>query len=233
MTTQPHDLGLLLRFALTPRARPARSSEYRRLVERLQRDGSFLAAFQDLVDGLGLILLAFDDYGVALGCRDDSPFAMRLGDFRAAMKTEDRVTYGLVLLAIAAWCYPRAADIVDVGEGVRTVGVTELTHYVVEVAQRLDDAADDDAEADHPELRQAWRLVLAEASAKPGGRRTASTLAGKVKYTLDQLVEHGLLRADGDESYKTTRAFRTQVREMAGNEAFALVRAAAGSGDED
>lgn len=222
------DLGLLLQCALTPKARPSQNVEYRRLVQRLQQDATFADNFHEMADGLGLFVLAADDYGVVLGCRDDSPFALRLADFRPAMRTDDRVVYGLVVLALGAWCFPRAVELDEFGDGARRVGVNELTHYVVELAEQLAASADADSEADHPELRAAWRLVLEGAHEKKtaDSRRTATTLAGKVKYTLDYLAGHGLLVPDGDEMFRTTRALRTQLRELAANEAFALVRAA-------
>lgn len=226
-----HALGLLLRFALTRRLRPAENPDYRRLVERLQRDGAFANSFGELADGMGLIVLSTDDYGVVLGCRDDSPFSMRLTDFRTSMKSDDRVLYGLILLTIASWCFPRASELDDYGEGVRRLSVPDVTGHLIELSERLAESADQDAAADHPELRQAWRIVLEGAASKPtvSGRRTSTTLAGRVKYTLQKLAEHGLLVPDGDdkkESFKTTRAFRTQLRDLTANEAFALVRAA-------
>lgn len=229
-TTDAQDLGLLLRCALEPRRRPATDAEYRRVVDRLRREAAFAEAFDGLCDGLGLLPLAADDYGVVLGVRDDSPFAMRLNDFRVGMKQDDRMVYGLVLLAAAAWCWPRAAELDAFGEGVRRVSVVELTDYLSDLAGRLAEQATRDADADHPELRQAWRAVqrMAPTKATADGRRTATTLAGMVKYALEQLADRGLLRPDGDEVFRTTRAFRTQVRELAANEAFALVRRALG-----
>lgn len=222
------DLGVLLQYALTPRARPGQNVEYRRLVQRLQQDVTFADSFHELADGLGLFVLAADDYGVVLGCRDESPFALRLADFRTAMRTDDRVTYGLIVLALGAWCFPRAIELDAFGEGARRVEVGELTSYVVGLAEELAARSGEDTEADHPELRAAWRVVLEGAHEKPTAddRRTSTTLAGKVKYTLEFLAGHGLLVPDGKEAFRTTRALRTQLRELAANEAFALVRTA-------
>ena len=234
MTTLAYDLGLALRFGLSPRQRPAQSPEYRRVLERLEQDITFLQAFDDLLDGLGLTRLSVDAYGISLGCRDDSPFAMRLADFRTAMKREDRVVYGLVLLAIAGWCYPRAADLEHESGAARTVRVHELTEHIEALAQRVATNADADAEAGTPELREAWRSIVESSSARPGNRRTTGTLSGKVKYTLEQLSSQGLLRHDdAEEVYKTTRAFRTQVREMGACASLALVRHATRALQED
>lgn len=228
------DLGLLLRWSLTPRSRPSQSVAYQQLVKRLQQDAGFANRFDELVDGLGLFVLSADDYGVILGCRDESPFAIRLGDFRTAMRSDDRVVYGLIVLALGAWCFPRAVELDEFGEGARRVTVTELTHYLVQLAEELESHAEEDSEADHPELRAAWRLVLegAHEKATADGRRAATTLAGKVKYTLEYLAGHGLLVADGDEAFRTTRALLTQLRELAANEAFALVREAMAAAEE-
>lgn len=229
-----HQLGLLVRFGLDPRTRPSHNADYRRLVQRMQRDAAFATAFEDLAAGMGLFVLSADDYGVVFGCRDDSPFAMRVVDFRSGMKADDRLVYGLVLLALASYCFPRAADLDEFGEGVRRVGVSDLTGYLVELSERLAETREEDAEADHPELEAAWRAVLRVAASKPtaSGRRSATTLAGKVKYTLELLAKRGLLVPHGKERFKTTRALRTQLREMTANEAFELVRAAAPAVEE-
>lgn len=229
------DLGLLLRCALDTGRRPSQDETYRRLLSRLRAEERFSVAFDDLLEGLGLWRLSTDDYGVQLGCRADSPFALKLAQFRPSMKREERMLYGLVLLATGAYCWPRAAELDEWGEGVRRVEVAELTHYLQQLCERLDERSDEDAAADHPELREAWREVLRRAAAKPtsDGRRSASTLSGAVAFCMRKLADAGLLRADGDESYRTTRAFRVQLRELSANEAFRLVQGAAGHEEAD
>lgn len=232
-----HDLGLLLRFALTPRRRPSRDPQYEQLVQRMQRDGTFADAFGRLAEGAGLIVLSVDDYGVSLGCTDDSPFAMRLADFRSGMSAADRAVYGLVFLAIAAWCYPKGSDLDEVSAGVRRLDVVELTDFLVELCERLRDEHTEDAEVPDgqdgedgdEEFRAAWRLVLEGAASKPSasGRRGSTTLSGKVKHTLEKLHDAGLVVRDGDpasERYRSTRALRTQLRELAAHRGFQLVR---------
>ena len=222
------DLGVLLRCALDPQRRPSQDETYRRLLSRLRSEERFAHGFDDLLEGLGLWRLCTDDYGVQLGCRADSPFALRLSQFRPNLKREERMLYGLVLLATAAWCWPRAAELDEWGEGSRRLSVNQLTDYLQQLCLRLESRAGADPEADHPELREAWREVLRRAGSKPsaGGRRAPTTLSGAVAFALRKLADAGLLRSDGEESYRTTRALRVQLRELAANEAFKLVRAA-------
>jgi len=229
-----HDLGLLLRFALTPRKRPSQDPQYHQLVQRMQRDSVFSDAFGRLAEGAGLIVLSVDDFGVTLGCTDDSPFAMRLADFRSGMSAADRAVYGLVLLAIAAWCFPKGSDLDEVSAGARRLDVVELTDFLVELCERLRDERTEDAEIvdGDEEFREAWRLVLEGVASKPSasGRRGSTTLSGKVKHTLEKLHEAGLVVRDGDassERYRSTRAFRTQLLELAAHRGFQLVRGAA------
>ena len=226
-----HDLGLLLRFALTPRRRPAQDPQYHQLVQRMQRDSTFSDAFGRLAEGAGLIVLSVDDYGVTLGCTDDSPFAMRLADFRSGMSAADRAVYGVVLLAIAAWCFPKGSDLDDVSASARRLDVVELTEFLVELCERLRDEHKEDAEivAGDEEFREPWRLGLEGVASKPSasGRRGSTTLSGKVKHTLEKLHDAGLVVRDGDassERYRSTRALRTQLRELAAHGGFQLVR---------
>jgi len=227
--------GRLLRFALSPKLRPSQDPEYAALVARLRSEPLLLAAFKGVLEGAGLMLLAADDYGVVVGCEDDGPFAMNLGDFRGSMSASDRMVYGLLLLAIAAWCFPRAEQLEQPSSAVARVSVLPLIEWLVELCQRLAGQDTEDPVEQHPELRQAWREVLRPAPARPTatGRRSASSLAGMVVHCLKALEGQGLMRHDSDEqggTWKSTRAYRIQVRELAANAAFRLVRAAVAEG---
>ena len=234
-----HDAGRLLRFALTPKLRPSQQPAYAELVERLRTHAPFEATFRTLLEGMGLILLAADEYGVVLGCQEEGPFAMQLGDFRSGMKRADRLVYGLLQLAIAAWCFPRAEDLSASDAGLKRVPIRLFTGWLIDLCEQLEAECERDPEVGSPELREAWREVLrrAEARQTATGRRGAGSLSGMVQYSLELLEKQGLMRQDSDDeggTWKTTRAYRIQVRELAANQAFTLLRSmkhAAGSGE--
>lgn len=224
--------GRLLRFALSPKLRPSQDPEYAGLIARLRSEPSLRQGFGRMLEGAGLLLLAADDYGVVLGCEHDGPFAMKLGDFRSSMGAGDRLVYGLLQLAIAAWCFPRAEQLEQPSAAVARVAVHPLLQWLGELCQTLADDDPEDPTEDHPELRRAWRELLRRAPARPTatGRRSASSLAGMLVHCLEALEAQGLMRRDSDAlggTWKSTRAYRVQVRELGANAAFRQVRAAA------
>lgn len=221
------DAGRLLAFALTPRARPANTPEYDDLLKRLRQDAELRALTEAVAEGLGLMVLGVGPTGLALGCRDDSPFAMRLPDYRAARSIEERVLHGLIQLAIAAWCFPNAEDLED-DDAVRRVHSRDLVEHLARACRDLEAKASVDPDLGTPELQEAWRAVLARPETKetPDERRTASSLIGMCEYALERLGAGGLMQKEEDGSWRTTQAYRLQVRELAAHEAYRLVREA-------
>jgi hypothetical protein len=223
------DLGLLLRFGLERGQRPTQNEAYRKLIDRLRRDPLFDQAFCAMLEPLGLTRLAADEYGLQLGVKGDSPFSMRLSDFAPPPGPGERMLAGLVLLAVAAYCFPRGADLDEIDGTIKRVTAPELGDYLLDLARRLEAQAERDPEADHPELREAFREVLTRAASKPtaDGRAAPSTLLGPVSRILGALADAGMLR-EREGAYSTTRAFKVQLAELGANEAFKLVRRALG-----
>lgn len=224
----------LVSYGLRPKLRPAASPDYRELLRRFRQDATLRAHCEAVGRGLGLLILGATDHGLVLGAEDDGPFAMRLADYRRQATTvADRMCHGLIQLAIAAWCFPTAQQLEerDTVAGVR-VSVHRTVDYLVELCAQLKErSATDDAEADSPELEEAWRTILsrAETRATADGRRAANTLAGMVAHALETLENGGLLRRVSDDDGGTWQAlgsYRMQVRELAAYDSFLLVRRA-------
>lgn len=229
VTHAGEDAGRLLAFALNPTLRPAHDDDYADLAGRYRVDPLLRALTDAVAKGLGLIVLDSSDQGLVLGAQDGSPFAMKLSDYRANMSLEERVCHGLIQLAIAAWCFPTAADLDDPDGAVKKVSASQVTAYLVRLAEALDArATDDDVPGATPELEQAWQAVLSRARTKAtaDGRRAPKTLVAMVAYALERLEKGGLVRRVGDDDggvWKTLSRYRVQVRELAAHRAFALV----------
>jgi hypothetical protein len=169
--------------------------------------------------------------GLVLGCTDDSPFALRLADYRSNLTVDQRVAHGLLLLALAAYWFPSAEAVLDDDEVVQSLEVPAFVGWLVELCGRLAEQETRDPALGTPELRSAWRVVLerAETRKTADGRRTASTLTGMVESALEQLEKGGLVRR-AEDRWVSTRAYRAQIRELSGHVAFEAVRAAARAG---
>lgn len=194
---------------------------------------------EGLARGLGLRVLDVGPSGLVLGALDESPFALRMADYRQNLGAEDRMVHGLIQLAIAAWCFPTAQSLDDPTRTVVALTAPDVVGYLKELAQKLKSQADQDPELASPELKEAWRVVLAlpETRSTQDSRRASGTLKGMVEYALERLEQAGLLKASKDAenmTYRTLAAYRIQVRELGALDAFRWIqetrrRCAAGS----
>lgn len=219
----------LIARGLTPRVRPARDSHYLELLERHRTDPDFRELVAEIASGLGLTVLDAGLSGIVLGPGESSPFALRLADYRKNMSAEERTVHGLIHVAIAAWCYPTAAALLD--EDVKRVSVNAVERYIRQAAERLrEESPGDDPDADRPELEKAWRRYLRIPATRDtgDGRRGARTTAGMVAHALESLADQGLLQheseADGG-TYRALDRYRVQVRELAATQAWRLFTA--------
>ncbi len=221
----------LVAFGLTPGLRPARQPDYAALIERYRTDLAMRQCTDAVARGLALQVLGFTPQGLVLGAGEDGPFAQRLADYRRSqLSVEERMTHGLIHLAIAAWCFPTAHSLAESDDvaGVR-FSVSRVVTYLVGLCDELRQRAELDPELGTPELREAWRTVLqrAETRATADARRSAGSLHGMVAHALEALDKGGLVRSVSDDdggTWQALAAYRLHVRELAAHDAFVLVR---------
>lgn len=221
------DAGYLLRYGLRPRLRPANDRNYQELIQRYLEDTEFATLTEHVADGLGLRILDVGERGIVLGSQKDSPFALRLEHYRGGQKFEDRVCIGLIQLAIAAYCFPRAEDLWDEDRGVFRVSVHGVVKYLLDLCMRLKAAAATDPEFGSPELQEGWRVILSRAETKDSQVRARTTMMGMTAYAVETLEREGMLRRESDEdggTYQVLYRYHIQVRELANLEAFECVQ---------
>lgn len=238
MTENVHDLaeksGRLVNFALRPRLLPAQEPEYLDLIRDFTSDAHFQQLAERILRGLGLRVLGVSvQSGLVLGTTAEGPFRIQRDDYHALRSASDRIVQGLIHLAIGAWCFPRAEDLGETDEVLPArLSVDQLTEYIHTLCEELKAREERNIAVPSAEIRMAWQHVLAlgKYADSSDGRRSFTTLAGKVRVALDFFTEHGLFKREGTEGRHTwlaRPAFRIHVREMAGHEAFAIVSRAA------
>lgn len=230
--TLMRDAAQLLGFGLRPTLRPALEPEYEVLLRRFRQDGELRAAVRAVAEGLGLSILGETDHGLVLGADTGGPFTPTLARYKRNMRPDERMTHGLVLLAISAFSFPTGADLDESDEvlGPR-MGVDVLVRYLVDRCREMESRSGRDPDLGSPELEEAYHKVLrlAETRGSKDGRRSASSLEGMVLHALEHLRMGGLVHRVSDVdggTYQALGSFRLQVREMAGLELFRLVREA-------
>lgn len=226
--------GRLAAFALRPTLLPSGQPEYHSLVRRFLSDAPFQRVTEAFLQGLGLRVLGVSEaFGLVLGAEADSAFAVRRDDYGRLRTTTDRLVQGIVHLAIAAWCFPRAEDLNE-SEMVAAPRLTveSLVEHLVQLCEecRRQDGGEDSSPEE--ELRTAWQALLAlgKYSDSAGGRESFNTLAGKAQHAMAFLVEQGLFKRDDRDNkpgWMARPAFRLHVRELAGHRAWQIINQAA------
>lgn len=215
----------LIRFTVDRQARPGTHPEYAALLHRYQTDPSYAHAVHEAARALGLRVLAKDDQlGLILDTTSDSPFAIR-GDELARdlgwSSAEERVIYGVALVAVAAYCYPYHNSFSV--PGVRQVTAAAVDEFVRAAAAKGADTEDDEAEEDVP-LADALAMYVGEKSVaygRDGGLKKDCTVY-KVGKTLRWLSDRGFMVRDATDRdlFRATEKFRVHVREVAGHAVF-------------
>jgi hypothetical protein len=232
-TTPAREAGAaaqLIAYGLQPRLRPAADGAYLDLLSRYRGEAAFRDVVEHVADGLGLAILDAEASGLVLAPRPDSVFALRLTDYRANLGVNERLLHGLIHVAIAAYCYPTPASLLD--DDVRVCSVAAVERWLRDAAERLRERHGDvDPDADQPELEQAWRLYLRRQPVREtaDGRAGVSTTGGMVKFALERLADHGFLvkLSDADAgTYRALHRYRVEVRELAAVEAYRVLTGA-------
>ena len=225
--------GRFIRFGLSPRVLPSADVGYLELVREFLADTSFQEITSALALGLGLRVLSVSTQaGLVLGTTADSPFQLQREDYHSRMSSSDRIVQGMIHLAIASWCFPRAEDLREADEVLPAkMTVEQIVEYLHSLCEELKSREERNVAVPSAEVRMAWQHVLALGKYADSAKgRSFATVAGKVSYALDFLTEHGFLKREGSDtrpSWLARPAFRVHVREMAGHEAFAIVSRAA------
>jgi len=222
--------GRLIRFGLLPRLLPSGDPEYLGLVREFLSNPNFQDMTSALARGLGLrVLSASIQSGLVLGTTADSPFQLHREDYHSRMSASDRIVQGLIHLGIAAWCFPRAEDLREADDVLPAkITVEELVEYLHTLCEELKSREERNIAVPSAEVRMAWQHILAlgKYSDSADGRGSFATLAGKIRFALNFLTDHGFLKREGSDDHPSWLArpsFRIHVRELAGHEAFSIV----------
>jgi len=226
--------GRLIRFALLPRLLPADEAEYLDLVREFLSNALVQDTTSALARGLGLRVLSVSTQsGLVLGTMADSPFLLHRDDYHSRMSASDRIVQGLIHLAIASWCFPRAEDLREADDVLPArIAVEDLVEYLHTLCEELKAREERNVAVPSAEVHMAWQHIMAlgKYADSADGRGSFATLAGKVRYALNFLADHGFLKREGSDvcpRWLARPAFRIHVRELAGHEAFSIVARAA------
>ena len=221
------DAARLLGFACRPRAYVGRDGGYAELLDRYRTDEEFHEVFDAMASGLDLRVLDVTDRALLVGAELHSPFAFRLGEYRKGDELDRRVIRGLIVLGIAAYCFPTQRSLEDTGLPALTArDVDDFLRAACEELRKRPPASPDD----EPGLDLAWQLYLRqpEVKATDRRRRSQSATVDLIEQTLLDFAEWGLVVEEsgvgGVRRFRGLPRLRVQVREMASQHAFSVLR---------
>lgn len=224
--------GQLLAFGLSRGSRPVEGSEYRTLLDRYRTDLRFKDTVDTFAEGLGLEVLGTPRTGLVLAPEPTGPFATRLADLKTTMDAEEKLVFGLILVALAAYAYPSEVDL-D-GPDMKLVDVIRLDDFIRGAITNLRhvDVDADAADGTISERARTAARVYADMPSlipTPQGRRKLGCTLRSIETVCGWLVEQGAAREAktlGPDTYQLTDRFRLLVADSAGSEALEVLRAA-------
>jgi hypothetical protein len=221
------DAARLLGFACRPRAYVGREGGYEELLNRYRTDEEFHEVFEAMASGLDLRVLDVADRALLVGAELHSPFAFRLGEYRKGDELDRRVLRGLIVLGIAAYCFPTQRALEDTG--LPSLTAREVDDFLRAACEALRKRPAESAD-DEPGLDMAWQLYLRQPEVKGTDRRRRSQSAtvDLIEQTLEDFADWGLVVEEsgvaGVRRFRGLPRLRVQVREMASQHAFSVLQ---------
>jgi hypothetical protein len=232
MTTPALDLTAvraaseLLAFGLSRAQRPIDGSAYRTLLDRYRTDIRFKDTVDTIAEGLGLEVLGTPRTGLVLAPDPTGPFATKLADLKPGMTAEDKLVFGLVLLALAAYAYPNEVDLDD--PDTKLVDVVKVDGFIrVGVAALSELEGPDGSGAERARTAATTYADLPSLRTTPTGRRAVGCTLRHIETVCDWLVEQGAAREAktlGPDMFQLIDRFRLLVADSAGSAALEVLR---------
>ncbi len=235
----------LLRYAVTPSARPTSGSDYRTLLDRYRADAEFAEGVVAIAEGLGLYVHAASPLGLIATGDSDGPFRVTLDNSGlplraspAASRLQDRLLFGLVLVAVAAYAYPTGEALIETTTP--TVRAADLNRFLTRKAEALAALARtegvDEMDAQLGDAARRW-LDLPEVLPAERGGYKRDCQRRYITDLLTWLVNAGRARRepsvadDRGQAYTLNDRFRIGIAETADTLAYRiLTRANDGEG---
>lgn len=224
----PHSLAdpvRLLRYGLDPNVPPARSDEYRELIAACLADPAFRGQLEDAAVAMDLAVLHVDTtVGVVVAPQGSSVFTPTWSWLRERAKiqptADNRMIVGVLLVGVAALCYPSAAALSD--PGLRRFTAVDVDRLLRRHAQML---ADGETVLEDG-LDAAWSVYTARKAVArtKGGKLLAKDCTVRLAEQVCDLLasQRLLLRSEeaGAVAYRSTDRFRHLVSRHASTLAY-------------
>jgi hypothetical protein len=225
MTHSLADPVRLLRFGLDASVPPARNDEYRELVTACLADPTLREQLEQAAAALELDVLHVDaTVGVVVAPRTSSAFAPTWSWVREQAKikptAENRMIVGMLIVGVAALCYPTAAALSD--PGLRRFTASDVDTLLRRHAKML---ADGDTVLEDG-LETAWQAYSARKAVQmtKGGKMLATDCTVRLSEQVCDLLarQRLLLRTEdaGAVVYRSTDRFRHLVARHAATLAY-------------
>lgn len=213
----------LITFGLARRVRPVEGSEYRGLLDRYRAELRFKDLVDTMAEGLGLEVLGTPRAGIVLVPDPGGPFATRLGDLRT-MDQDERLVFGLILIAIAAYAYPNEVDFDD--PETKLIDIIRIDEFLRAAIEGVQLRRDDDPDGRARAAAEVYADLPSFVPTQTGRRARGCTLRA-VEEVCGWLVTQGAAREAatlGPDTFHLTDRFRLLVADSAGNAALEALR---------
>lgn len=193
------------------------SREFKELLRSFKNDSSFRRVVKAIASGFYLEILAADHAGVFLRPNANSIFASRLSKIRPGKPSEDKYT-GLILIALAAYYFPKDASFEKSSFHTDSITVHKLAAFIREKAENLREKV----QPEHVEAgKDQLELLLTSYLQLPGESQLDSKKQNSREYFITRtlkFLEKQKLFIFRDNKYWPTPKFRFQMENMSEND---------------
>ena len=218
---------------------PYASAEYKRFLRDYERDVEFQRAVDAIASGMRLKVLHVDEnLGIVLCPESDSAFTYSVRDDNINLPKDLKSIWGLVLLSIAAYLYPKAESFNETGgDEVQTITPERLDAYIRERCEMVGKENIEDVPASEAAEKEImFKRYLEHVPVIDGVERSRSTTTSAIKKVFKFLEGKKLVRERENGAFAILPTFKYLMRELSTNEHMQsfLERAARdGTGEHD
>jgi hypothetical protein len=205
----------LLLLAMSPRLSPGNNGDYGDLLSLYSKDPDFRQIVQAAARGMKVsIYTSSPQHGLMLLPIENGFFSPTMESFKKGLAFRERVAFGVLHYALAAYAFPSQEALADDIEvlGPR-VTVNEVAKFAREFCDQLK-VSTDEKEAMTEEMIEGFNHLL---SLRERDEGSTKNIAAMLKTILDRYEREGLFsmtEEDGETIYRARAQFRAQARFM-------------------
>ena len=208
----------LLYLGIKGKINSQNEKEFNELIKNYKSDSQLRDVLEKIADGMRLDILDIDETGIYLRPREGSIFCLKKKDINDIYYQEENKYFALILVALAAFLFPRAETFERDHYESLDFTLQELVNYIESQCKLITE----DIDSEDPELNKEDLVILAKSfldlkNESHHGSRERNTKQYFVKKTLKFLKKQDYLEKSKERYYTNVR-LRVEIESLSEDE---------------